>query len=219
MPVVSQEFIKRLLKKGYSEAAIRDVLKDSGFSRREIEDALAAPQKKTAEAPQARPALPRIQLPKLSLPSISDKQVMHVAFVAELALILMFAFALPALVPEGAFTGFFASESPVLPATVDCKYDLDCFKAAAEACGSVVVFQNLQDTVLSFEAENCVLTKSIASFGPSEPPQVIELLSGKTMACRFAPGFLPSSLLSGLATGASQCSGPLKDALYQLAGK
>lgn len=197
MSIITHDFVKRLLKKGYSEEAIRQVLRESGFSKKEIKNAFEIKKPKTksqVKKPQSHHHIPAIT---------------KVSFAAELVLILAVATSLPALMPQETVTGSAVT-------TLDCGYDLDCFRNAAMNCGKArVLQQQLGGNVLEFTANNCVLTKRITYFGSDEPSEAITRLTGKTMQCVFEKGHLRSSLLDGL-NDLESCEGELKDALYAL---
>lgn len=215
MPAVSPDFVKRLLRKGYRDSEIRQVLRESGFTKTEIENAFDGLVHPVAQAMKTTPALPKkpaAARPQFSPPHITPQTIMHVSFAAELLLILVFALSLPALIPEGTATG------GVVVTTTNCGNDIECFKSIAQACGKARVAQMLGTSLLEFTTHDCTLMKRVASFGTEEPAHVVSVLSGKTMECAYQRNALPKELLDGLAGGIESCQGTLKDALYQLAG-
>jgi hypothetical protein len=101
------------------------------------------------------------------------------------------------------------------PRTIDCGTSKTCFLDAANACKSAVVREQLTGgTVIKYQSNGCVITKSIERFADNESSTVVSALQGKTMTCSYDKNNLDPTTIAGLMSGS--CQGNLLDALTEL---
>jgi len=98
----------------------------------------------------------------------------------------------------------------------ECSDDI-CFLQKAQACESAYMLKGEVGSVARYEiVDNCVLRKSIEKFGATEPVEIVNLFSGKYMDCPYTENMFDETLILNLVSGITECSGPLKDSIYEL---
>jgi len=89
------------------------------------------------------------------------------------------------------------------------------FIAKANNCAPGETVIDVHGSKLKISAEDCLLQKEFISFSKSEPDEIIQLFSGKSMTCPYDAGTLTKDSL-GFTYAIESCSGDLKDAVYML---
>jgi len=102
------------------------------------------------------------------------------------------------------------------PKGVNCD-DSACFEQRANNCEVVEMQGTIGDgTIVKYEAQDCVLTKSISSFSETEPQEVIDFFGEKKMTCEYSKDNFDETWVQGLALGVDSCDGELKDSIIEL---
>jgi len=157
---------------------------------------IIAPKPKKPEH-KIKITLPKLKFPKINFPKLPKIPHVKGAF-AVIFLILFFS-------AIGAYIWFF----PTACATENC------FVRHANNCGKVSYSNIVSGTTMLYEANNCVLKKTITAMAADEPQNMIDAFLGKNMLCKYKQGdFSPLyvNTLTGLLT---TCEGDLRIAIQQ----
>lgn len=97
----------------------------------------------------------------------------------------------------------------------NCRQDADCFIARAQQCKAATLRSDIANgTIVKYVEKDCTLTKSIDTFGPAEPQQVVDYFKGKNMTCVYVKGNFNPVLIDGLTIDG--CTGTLREAIVTL---
>jgi hypothetical protein len=109
----------------------------------------------------------------------------------------------------------FAITSIILNAGTDCGADMTCFAEAARACEKADGHFMLEESRVDLQTDDCMLTKEITRFDPTEPIEIVSMLEDKQMTCTFTEETFDEELLT-LSGRLDLCEGELKDAMLAL---
>jgi|GEM_PF-2019107 len=104
----------------------------------------------------------------------------------------------------------------------DCGYDKERFLRFCRAGWLATVAETFAGGVVRYHhspasaAGTPVLTKTVESLHQGEPPEMVELLVGKSMSCQVTPEMDMRELVSGLLSGIHHFQGDLKEAIFEL---
>lgn len=93
----------------------------------------------------------------------------------------------------------------------------ECFMEKANKCEPAKFKNTIKGTVVSYEANNCVLTKKILSLEPEEPQEIVDAFMGKNMTCRYQMNNFNPLYLTTITGLLNTCEGELKTAVLQYA--
>ena len=93
----------------------------------------------------------------------------------------------------------------------------DCFIAAANDCKDATITATETTGTFTYTTTGCVFTKTLDRAQPDEHPGVKKLLEGKSYSCTYTKDAFDARLVTSLVAGAERCTGPLRDALVDLA--
>lgn len=88
-----------------------------------------------------------------------------------------------------------------------------CFAETANRCGSATHAGEVTGTTVQHHVENCRYTRTVITLSPDEPPEVRELLMGKSLACAYVEGAFNQHWLTTFSLDLEDCTGDLKDAI------
>ena len=184
-----RNYLKTYLKKGYSKEELRKVLIEFHYNPKIIDSVF-----KEIKRPELKPK-ERIEKPAI----IKPHHLNRISYVF-LAIVVIAVIAV-----------LFASSKPQ-----GCSRD--CFIKKADNCENAVLREKLANTttIIKYKAENCNLIKTIESFDKAEPEEIISLFKGKEMSCSYEKNDFNEEIINGLVGGIEDCSGDLKDAIYEL---
>lgn len=98
----------------------------------------------------------------------------------------------------------------------DCK-DQQCFFDMANQCKSAVLIVDEAGTIYKFESSSdCTFTKTITQISETEPEDIINLFEGKSLNCEYIKNDFETKWVTTLLGGLDRCTGPLKEAFYEL---
>ena len=103
----------------------------------------------------------------------------------------------------------------------DCKNDLDCFNSKAYACKAAKVNTLINDNVYEFtiygpSSNTCVIHTTLVKMADGVPLETREKLEGKDMTCHIPRSILKEQSIVEVNGIIDYCSGPLKEALYEV---
>jgi len=104
----------------------------------------------------------------------------------------------------------------------DCDYDKERFLRFCRAGWSATVAERFAGGVVRYRyspetaASSSTLTKTIESLHQSEPPEMVELLVGKSMSCQLTPEIDLRELVAGFLASIRHFQGELKEAIFEL---
>ncbi len=94
--------------------------------------------------------------------------------------------------------------------------DNSCLIDSANSCKSAQLAQNVEGSTFNLRTRGCFLIKTASSLNESEPPEIKELIEGKSMTCKFDKGQFDARWVNTLALGIEACEGELRDSLLEL---
>ncbi len=104
----------------------------------------------------------------------------------------------------------------------DCGHDKERFLRFCRAGWSATVAEGFAGGVVRYlhspatATSGPVLTKTVESLHQGEPPEMVELLVGKSMSCQLTPEMDMRELTSGFLSGIHYFQGDLKEAIFEL---
>lgn len=105
---------------------------------------------------------------------------------------------------------------PYMIGVKECS-DNECFITEANQCNPAFLVVDDEGTVYEYKSfTDCTLTKSITKVSDAEPFMIKELFTEKSMTCSYDKGAFDEKWLTTLLGGLDQCTGQLKEALYEL---
>lgn len=188
--------IKIELPKPRKPSAIHTFFKKLFAKKPKPAQKFIAPKPKKPEH-KIKITLPKLKFPKINFPKLP--KIPHVRGLFAVVFLILFFSAI------GAYIWFF----PTACATENC------FVRHANNCGKVSYSNIVSGTTMLYEANNCVLKKTVTAMAPEEPQAMIDAFLGKNMLCKYKQGdFSPLyvNTLTGLLT---TCEGDLKTAIQQ----
>jgi hypothetical protein len=98
--------------------------------------------------------------------------------------------------------------------------DLSCFVSKANEC-TKATYKETSDIgkisySITFDNENCILTKEMVELSKNEDPFLKKALEGKKMECTYLPGDFNDQWMVSMIMGLEDCHGELKDAIGHL---
>jgi hypothetical protein len=93
----------------------------------------------------------------------------------------------------------------------------ECFVTSADECESASFQQAQGGSIFEYSTKNCILTKTVIQLNETEPPEIKELLEGKSMRCEYEKGNFDTELVGTISIGIENCTGELKDNIELLA--
>jgi len=103
----------------------------------------------------------------------------------------------------------------------NCNYDTECFKAAASECKqaklNVVTYDNTYlYEIKSKEKDSCMISIKLVKLSQNTPSEIVDLFDQKEMICTIPQSELNIDELIEKQGISDYCSGPLKEAMYEL---
>ena len=111
------------------------------------------------------------------------------------------------------FSGYFFKKN--------CVDDRTCFNASFSAC-EPAKFQTIQDsnfyryTIHGFRGDSCRITVTLEKMAAGTPVQLIDKFEGKSMSCSIPRERLKEGSFEEVEDILNHCTGPLKEAIYEL---
>lgn len=99
----------------------------------------------------------------------------------------------------------------------ECNDDL-CFIQNAQECKDTTYIKEEGTTgsLVLYEINGCTLEKSIYTFAPEEPVEIVQLFGDRVMTCSYTKNGFDEEWISSLVAGIDSCSGDLRDAIFEL---
>lgn len=92
-----------------------------------------------------------------------------------------------------------------------------CFEEYANKCEPALYEVSNEGTIYVFKSlKGCVFTKSVDKVSDDEPASIKDMFEGKDFICEYEQGGFDPRWVSSLLGGLDKCTGPLKEALYEL---
>ncbi|MFH1439811.1 MAG: hypothetical protein ABIG89_04545 [Candidatus Woesearchaeota archaeon] len=92
-----------------------------------------------------------------------------------------------------------------------------CFINKANECKESLYEADDGSTIYEFKSyRDCTLQKTITKVSDTEPLLIKEMFNKKSLKCEYTKGNFDDRWMSTLLGGLDKCSGPLKEALYEL---
>lgn len=160
------------------------------------------PVKIAPPKPHKKPFKIKMHIPKLKFPKINFPKLPKIPHAKGMTAVIF-------LIVFFAAIGVYMLVYPTACATENC------FVRHANNCGKATYSNIIGGTTVLYEANNCVLRKTITAMSPEEPKTMVEAFLGKNMLCKYKEGdFSPLYLntLSGLLT---TCEGDLRTAIQK----
>ena len=93
----------------------------------------------------------------------------------------------------------------------------DCFIKNANDCKAAKFVVDDDGTLYEFiSSGDCTLTKTITKVSLNEPEPIRDLFIDKSLVCQYEKSDFNDKWISTLLGGLEECTGPLKEALYEL---
>jgi len=103
----------------------------------------------------------------------------------------------------------------------NCNYNTECFQKAAERCNLAKLDVISHDNHYIYEIKgkeenNCLISVKLIELSPNSPTELTELFDQKEMICTLSQEELNINELIEAQGIDDRCSGPLKEAMYEL---
>ena len=138
----------------------------------------------------------RLALPPPPAPRVIEHRKMSAYLIMILAVIVFTAAVLFLFSPAGCITE-------------------ECFIEKANQCEPAQFKNSIKETGVRYEANNCILTKTITSLGPEEPAEIVSAFLGKNMTCRYQMHNFNPLYLTTVTGLINTCEGELKTAILE----
>ncbi len=141
--------------------------------------------------------LPKLKFPKINFPKLP--KIPHVKGMTAVIFLIIFFAAI------GAYIWFF----PTACATENC------FVRHANNCGKVSYSNIIGGTTMLYEANNCVLKKTVTEMAADEPQETRDAFLGKSMLCKYKEGDFSPLYVNAISGFLTTCEGDLRTAIQQ----